>query len=96
MVAPIKMAAPQHLGPQHHRSCGHTFPVSLYSKHEQLFLVATPSFLLQPTALLKQHSMKCPTGAVHSGGTSSPVSSIIPKEMVPQQMLAEAGKDFPL
>lgn len=95
MVAPIKMAAPQHLGLQHHRSCGHTFPVSPYSSHEQLFLVATTSFLLQPTALLKQHSMKCPTEAVHSGSTSSLVSSNIPKEMMPQQMLAEAGKYFP-
>lgn len=70
---------------------GHTLPVSAYSSHDQLSLVVTPSFLPQ-----SYHCIKCPTGAVHNDKASSPASqSIIPKEMVPQQMLPEAGKDFP-
>lgn len=60
MVAPIKMAAPQHLGLQHHRSCDHAFPVSPYSSHEQLSSVATPSFLPQPTAQHEMSHRSCP------------------------------------
>lgn len=38
----------------------------------ELFTVAKPSFLPQPTAFVKHHCKSCPSGTVDSGCTSSP------------------------
>jgi hypothetical protein len=71
-----------------------TFPASAYYQHE-ISVVVSPSFLPQPTAFLKHHCRSFPTGAVHS--STSVAASPNPSnhtEMVLQQMLASARKEF--